>query len=297
MRVAAAWTRGAGCTAPAASNEASDALGTHAFSLPLFASSVAFQTVSTGPFASVPPMRKMPSPATTTAAPARGAGSFRSVDSVQAAILPVATSGVPAKTWSVGAPSPPRPPMTYATPEKKTADAWARAAGRAAPWLHTSRLPSGRRTVAKTVFCGVPVGPVPPTRSVWRPAPTIAASARASGSASSAGLGSQGRTVPAGAGHGTVRLEAGQKLIGVRSTAGLNTLSDTPRSIVFCTVAYRARSGRYAINIMMRTNQTIALTPAQPQPFASSSPKKARLRATVPPGTSASAAIYCLLYT
>jgi hypothetical protein len=112
MSVAAAWTRGAGCTAPAASNEVRDAFGAHAFSLPVFASSVAFQAVSTGPFPSMPPMRKTPSPATTTAAPARGAGSLRSVDSVHAVIFPVAASGVPAKTVSVGAPSAPRPPMT-----------------------------------------------------------------------------------------------------------------------------------------------------------------------------------------
>src|ERR1700690_1585376 len=44
--------------------------------------------------------------------------------------------------------------------------------------------------------------------------------------------------------------------------------------------------------MMIRTNQTVALTPAQPQPFASSSPKKARLRTTVPPGPSACSVIY-----
>jgi hypothetical protein len=121
-------------------------------------------------------------------------------------------------------------------PEKKTADACARGAGRTAPWLQGSKLPSGRMTVAKTLSWAV-FPSVPPTRSVWRPAPTIAAPARGAGSSSSAGLGSHGRTVPAGAGQGTVRLEAGQKLIGVRSMAGLNTLSDTPRSMVFWTVA------------------------------------------------------------
>ena len=65
----------------------------------------AFQTEATGPLASRPPTRKIPSPETTTAASARGAGSFRSADSVQDVIFPVAASGVPAKTVSVGAPA------------------------------------------------------------------------------------------------------------------------------------------------------------------------------------------------
>src|SRR5450759_2937309 len=43
--------------------------------------------------------------------------------------------------------------------------------------------------------------------------------------------------------------------------------------------------------MMMRTNHTVALTPAQPQPLASSRPKNARLRTTVPPGPSACSAI------
>ena len=230
-------TRGAGWAAPEALNEVSGALGVQAWSLPVVAFSADFHTVFTGPFPSVPPTRKMPSLATATEAPARGAGSFRSVDSAHVVILPVATSGVPAKTVSVGWPSAPRPPMTYAVPEKKTAAAWARGAGSAAPWLQASMLPSGRMTVAKTLACGVPVGSVPPTSSVSRPAPTIAASVRASGSASWTGLGSQGRIVPAGAGQGTVSFDAGQKLMGVTSRAGLKTLSATPRSIVFCTVA------------------------------------------------------------
>src|SRR5450759_212133 len=45
------------------------------------------------------------------------------------------------------------------------------------------------------------------------------------------------------------------------------------------------------MSMMMMTNQAVAFTPAQPQPFASSSPKKARLRATMPPGPSACSAI------
>ena len=71
----------------------------------------------------------------------------------------------------------------------------------------------------------------------------------------------------------------------------LNVWSGTPISIVGCTVAYRARSGMYAIIMMMTTNQNAALSVAQAQPPASSRPKKARRRTIVVPGPSACDAI------
>ncbi len=97
-----AFARGAG----------SEPVATQALSLPVFVLRGAFQTVATGPLASRPPTRKSPSPETTTAASARGARSLRSAASVHAVIFPVAASGVPTKTVSVGTPPASIPPRT-----------------------------------------------------------------------------------------------------------------------------------------------------------------------------------------
>ncbi len=91
-------------------------------------------------------------------------------------------------------------------------------------------------TVAKTLAWAT-CPSEPPTRSVWRPAATIAASVRAWGSPSSGGFGCQGRTAPTGAGHRSVSFDAGQRLIGVTLRPLLKTCSGTPISIVGWTVA------------------------------------------------------------
>ena len=92
------------------------ACGAHFPGAPLFLSNVDFQIVSTGPLPFVPPIRRIPSGAETTAAPARGSGSFRSSLAASAGCQlpsePVVESGERTKTVSVGLPSAPYPPIT-----------------------------------------------------------------------------------------------------------------------------------------------------------------------------------------
>jgi len=180
----------------------------------------------------------MPSLATATEAPARGAGSFRSVDSVQVVILPVATSGVAGEDGvgrlAIGAEA--ADDIRGAREEdRRRLGARSRQRGTLAPGIDVAVRPDDRGEDARLRRPGR-IGAADQQRleagshdrrvgarerqrqldRVWAPRAGI---------------------VPAGAGQGTVSFDAGQKLMGVTSRAGLKTLSATPRSIVFCTVA------------------------------------------------------------
>src|SRR5262245_15544435 len=99
--------------------------------------------------------------------------------------------------------------------------------GRAGPSVQASKLPGPDTVDTNTSALGV-VPSVPPMNSSFVPDCETAPSTRASGSEISCGATSHGVAAPTGGGHGSVRFDGGQKLIGLQARI--------PRSIVWLTV-------------------------------------------------------------
>ena len=103
----------------------------------------------------------------------------------------------------------------------------ARGSGSAGPSAHLSKLPVPDSSATYTFDCAASPSD-PPMYSTFVPIWTVLPSVREAGRVSSGGEACHGTTAPIGAGHGSVSLSDGQRLIGDQTSR--------PRSIVRLTV-------------------------------------------------------------